>query len=1355
MTSPLAARPPVGDLPTPTDARWRPLRAGLQNVWQYDLTTRFVFHRGRLLLRGRNGAGKTKAVELLLPFLLEGRLDPRRLDPFGNQSRRMHYNLLHAGNGDLQSNVGYVWLEFGRTSDEGPRYCTIGAGLKARRTSEQVDCWFFLVHDRRVDVDLDLFDETRRPLSRPELEETLGDAGRVFEAARDYRAAVNRELFALDAQQYEALVEALLRLRQPHLSERLDPAQVGTVLSDSLSPLDAERVREVAEGFERLENHRRELTERKQTLDAVQGFLREYRGYVAAIAAVRAAALTRAERRVRDAAERATGAKAAFEQGARRHAATRERRQAVDREVGAARVRIRTIETSDEYRAVQQLEEAERHASDAGHRAAQARGRVSEGERAVREATERHDAAGQRVATQAAMVEEAALAAVRQAAAADLGDAQAAVAGQVAGARDAAGLRAARGTVTSTAKARRAAIERVRAHERAVAEAARGEQRETERLGDAEDTEREARGRAADAERSLGERTDAHRDAITTWAEGLRTHAVGAEALAAILEAPPETGAIRARAAAEPARARIDADVAASELALAEVGRRTGEVRTERDALAAATHQAPPAPPWRQADRGGRPGAPLYLLLEPTDALDASSQAGVEAGLEAAGLLDAWVTPDGRVLHPDTLDAVAVPAARAAGRTLADVTRPTPRGGVPADVVAAVASSVAVLDDDAAGAPEAAFAWVATDGRFRLGPLHGTARRETVAYLGETAREQARARRLAELDARLAALAGEADEASGRLASHRRRRRDLDAELDRFPAADAVAEARAGLVVAAQALERRAAETALRREVRAAAQERLRSAERARDAAALDARLGAHLGALDELAAATGHWEVRCGEWVAAADGWLERRAAQAEARVRDATRETETAEREALGTEERVKALRGVVGSTGDELRAELARARASERDLDAEQRRLDLELEAGARALGAQEQAHVDAQVELERVEGAREQAAVSFRGLARLQVLSYVLDVPADADPDAWGLTTTLTHARAVAKAGPTVPDGDDAVQRFLEGAQNGLAHRQQELQRTVTAGVRLMARLEQGVVLHDVQYLGKTHRLSGLVTELREDVAERETRLAKGEQELLETFLAGELHEHLRSRIRDATAIVARMNGLLEGCPTAAGQRLRLDWRVAEEAPPGTPQAVELLLRGSGLLTADHRAQLRAWLHERLRQAREGEVAASLEERIAAAFDYRKWHAFTVEFKDAAAPAWRRLTRVTHGEGSGGEKAVMLHLPLFAAMAAHYAGSKLAPRLIVLDEVFAGIDRGTRGQLMKLLVQLDLDALLTSHEEWGFYAELDGISTYHLLRDPEKPGVLAEWFVWDGGTRFDMRDRAVAS
>ena len=87
-------------LPVPTTSRWQLMRAGIQNVWEYD-DCRFVFHRGRLLLRGQNESGKTKALEVLLPFLLDANLQPHRLDPFGSNARAMRWNLLNEGNTDV------------------------------------------------------------------------------------------------------------------------------------------------------------------------------------------------------------------------------------------------------------------------------------------------------------------------------------------------------------------------------------------------------------------------------------------------------------------------------------------------------------------------------------------------------------------------------------------------------------------------------------------------------------------------------------------------------------------------------------------------------------------------------------------------------------------------------------------------------------------------------------------------------------------------------------------------------------------------------------------------------------------------------------------------------------------------------------------------------------------------------------------------------------------------------------------------------------------------------------------------------------------------------------------------------
>lgn len=60
-------------------------------------------------------------------------------------------------------------------------------------------------------------------------------------------------------------------------------------------------------------------------------------------------------------------------------------------------------------------------------------------------------------------------------------------------------------------------------------------------------------------------------------------------------------------------------------------------------------------------------------------------------------------------------------------------------------------------------------------------------------------------------------------------------------------------------------------------------------------------------------------------------------------------------------------------------------------------------------------------------------------------------------------------------------------------------------------------------------------------------------------------------------------------------------------------------------------------------------------------------------------------------------------------------------------------------------------MKLLVTFDLDFIMTSYEEWGFYEELDGLSTYHLSREPGFRGVHAAWFLWDGARAVEMESR----
>src|SRR5512133_1903765 len=132
----------------------------------------------------------------------------------------------------------------------------------------------------------------------------------------------------------------------------------------------------------------------------------------------------------------------------------------------------------------------------------------------------------------------------------------------------------------------------------------------------------------------------------------------------------------------------------------------------------------------------------------------------------------------------------------------------------------------------------------------------------------------------------------------------------------------------------------------------------------------------------------------------------------------------------------------------------------------------------------------------------------------------------------------------------------------------------------------------------------------------------------------------------------------------MNAALEPRQTSAGAQVRLHWTVDEAgARAEAHEAVPLFFKGGALLSEANRRTLRTFLEHRLVEARDVEDERPLQERLAAVLDYRRWHRFEVQHREPGQ-AWTRLTRKAHGAGSGGKKSVMLHLPLFAAVAAFY-------------------------------------------------------------------------------------------
>ncbi|MGP3957919.1 TIGR02680 family protein [Nonomuraea sp. 3N208] len=765
------------------------------------------------------------------------------------------------------------------------------------------------------------------------------------------------------------------------------------------------------------------------------------------------------------------------------------------------------------------------------------------------------------------------------------------------------------------------------------------------------------------------------------------------------------------------------------------------ELAGEREGLDAQGVLEPPAPHTRTPTaRDGRAGAPLWRAVAFRSGIDLVAQAGVEAALEAAGLLDLWLLPDGG-FDAGEHDAFAVAALSrpAPAYSLAHVLIPEPDSPASAD---AVLSGIAFAPT-AMGVDHPAV--IGADGTWRLGPAAGRWVKPEPSYIGATARERARRRRMAELDERLSELAGLIADCDHLLAVLAGDRDTLAAELrrrpDRRPYADAL-QALDGAVKKVALLEDqlRVQEGRLREREKEAG----RSLRRLTELAAGHA-LPTALSALDNLeealrtAETTGAvWHDRRGDARAARE--RAEAAAETAGEYQDlAVRAVERAEEAAAAAvvlAERLAAIESTVGVEHlhvlEQLHATQAAHQACRRlikSVNDDLGRLNARLGRLKGELGMAEEKHAEAGL-------ARDAVSERFRRLAAGH-LPEDARVPIELAPDA-GVRAVLEAARAVAERLAAVPYENKNVREAEARLQDAFHHAREIL--ADRADLELAPD-------DDVQVLtatagGVRAGAAALSTALRKERDERRSDITEAERDLFDRTLAGDTRRHLADRIRQATALVEGMNQRLERVRTASRVAVRLVWQVDPAQSAGTRAARDLLLRDpAGLNEADKEA-LYVFFRDRVEEARADNSSASWEDQLMKVLDYTAWHRFVVKLDRGDGQGWQDLTRKLHGALSGGEKAIALHLPLFAAVAAHYQTDPGCPRFILLDEVFVGVDRTNRGQVFDLLVDLGLDLVLTSDHEWCEYRELDGIAIHQLITGDGDDAVTTARFVWNG-------------
>ncbi|PXX59222.1 uncharacterized protein (TIGR02680 family) [Nocardia tenerifensis] len=1353
--------------------RFIPTRAGIVNLWDYR-DQEFCFADGRLVLRGPNGSGKTKALEVLFPFVLDGRIEPRRLNPFAGEERTMKSNLLYR---KQESAYSYVWMEFARGDWDDPEAVTVGIGMRATRSSDKVTRWYF-VADGRVGVDFSLIGPDDRPFTRKQLAEQIGTDA-IVDRPVEYRNAIDARMFGLGTQRYDQLINLILTLRRPQLAKNLDPRGLSQALTDGLRPLDEQLILDAARSFSDMEEVGRTLEGLVHADSATRAFVDVYRKYLAVQAKTDVDQLRTRLDAVTHASTALFAATALRERREAERAAAEARAEDADRAYEQALGDRENLQRSSAYEGKQQLDDL----ADAVRRLETSAG--VHGDKALK---------ARQTLDQRAQEAERAKAAVRAAAAAlARGEDELRSAAEEAGINWTALSESARAeqltaTVRAHAEERDADVRAVR-QAMGLMETAAAERTRAERLAErARELSEAAAAEVAHAEAAVVlARTEAasalrgwwdeHREVYGPLGNGLF------EALDTALAQAGSEEATVAEVLAERTEALIDEVRNERQEARGRAATATAqiaELTAERDRVAAQSDDAPPPFAARARDGADRPGAPLWRLVRFADDVEPSAAAGIEAALQAADLLDGWICAQPSAKYDSDLFLVPLPEQqRPQGRTLADVLVVEEDSDELTQVVADVLASIALHEGK--GDPVGGVA-VSAAGGFRQGVQVGRHHKADAEFIGATARARRRELRLAELAAALEA-AGEA------LRGAQEQEAEATAELARISAA-AKALPRATAVTAAL---RAVSETAglMRSRSEAVAQAERDLDQAVAEATAVEKKLRAAAAKhrtprdpreLDALAAAIRHFENT-------GTGLLRLRTEHEREREREregtdrhdeakdlAEAFAEEAEAAKAGYQEQLRkleTLREALGAGAADIDQELERARAKIEATKAEQKAARKAANEAIEAIGDAEAAFRTAHESL---------------GTALTEVLADVKALAPYARPDllrllgasaegrwpssdaAWSTPEQLLYR--ISQAGPSaepqvLPDEVAELFESLTAATSSVRATEATRKSTrsaVTAALqefdaalsssgrdyRLQWDAADGLTVVQVQDDDGMSALADFAARIDGARRDQELLLTDAERRILEDALLTGLAQQIHERTSDARDLIARMGAEMKQRRMSSGNTIGVHWVLADTLSDPARAMCKLLDRDASALGADELAAIRAHFASEIRAARAAHPERSYPEILAATLDYRTWRVFSFTLISADGSE-DKLTVARHSALSGGEQSVSLHLPLFAA--AHVmldSADPQAPRLLALDEAFAGVDDNGRSELLGLSVQFDLDLFMTGYDLWITYPHVPGCAHYDLAHAAAENTVSATLLVWDSGDLLAEHD-----
>ena len=1351
------------------NSRWQANKIGLINFWYYD-EQEFPFVKGRMLLRGSNGSGKSVTMQSVVPLLLDGNMSPERLDPFGSRDRKMSSYLLEENDG-REERTGYLYLEFKRKNSE--TYMTIGMGIRARK-GKPLDKWYFSITDgRRIGKDFLLYKNIgeKVTLSKKEIENRLAEGGRVFDRQIEYMEYVNKQIFGFETtDEYKEMVDLLIQLRTPKLSKDFKPSVINDILSDSLQPLSDEDLRPMSEAIENMDSMNMNLKGRKEAKQAAEKINVVFDKYNKKILCEKADRFEKSKEKL----DKALAEQKEYE---KKFAECTDKIQTLEKEIqninekkeifekekeslsksDAVTLKRREAQLTKEIEMQSKiLEDKNKFLSSKEEQYIDAQRQIKDEENRKYEKEKELDSLMEEMQEEAEQMSFQECAFMCQ---------------------------EIKENIESNYKFElhrqqfEVTRERIDEGEKILSQLQLLDRQKEDMLQKREEHIRRLdsiQKKISELESVLVQVENEWKESLYKWNEENEELKLGNELLQELCKFADYYGensdftVVRQKIADNffEYKSKIETLLKDNEVELKNINEELKEVKTELDEW---ENQKEPQPQRTEAvlknrrrlDEIGIPYQEFYKIIEFDSELSEETCNHLEEALLRMGILDAVIVDEQykeKVLEPTKgcEDNYLFAGKAESGKSLLDVLELNEDAN---DIFSnmRITGILGSISFDNEGIIS-----VSSDGSFHMGAIAGTITGEyEAAYIGTKAREKNRLKKIEECKEQIAVLEEQIKLLEEKNRTLSLRKEKLSDEYKKHPNDVDMREAFRMLQDEERSYEILKKENELLDEKLTAFMEEIKGKRKAAIDIAEKLYLNCTYDVFSNAKEAAEKYDkalvslkstheifIRCVEYLKERSRYLE-----------DLNFDMDQIRYDIRNFEKQIKSKCEEKNSIQEQL---------SLTNYDEIKDRLDKCIEwlvlypeklqkyvmEQTKNTDLAENIKENNKKILEKISIYKKNNEAYLKYYEQEKNLGYVI-VPQEIKDDAQHIYEYLISDVKSIGNNDIIRDLNKVYfenRGFLTDyqlTQGELFTESDELEKTEGFSAK---RLD--IV---ARYKGIKVSFSSLLAHLDEDITELENLIKDGDRELFEDILANTVSRKIRGKINASDMWVKKMNVLMNGMDTSSGLKLSLKWRsktAEKEDQLDTKELVELLKKDYRLMSEEEAARLsahfRSKVEEARRNARDSAGMVSFYQIMKETLDYRKWFEFQL-FSQKNGERQKELTNSVFGTFSGGEKAMSMYVPLFSAVVAKYQGGRDdAPRLISLDEAFAGVDNRNIRDMFRLMTQFEFDFIINSQVLWGDCDTLDALAIYQLIRPENARFVTVMPYLWNGFSKELLDD-----